>query len=364
MRHGTPGEGLSRVPAAGPAGAAPDGAPPGDPVPVIDVHTHFFPHTWPDLAERFGSPDWPWMRHDGPATATVMVGDREFRPVDASCWDPAVRLFAMDAAGVDVQVISPTPVLFGYGRDPAHALDCARIFNDAAREIAAGGRGRLVTLAQVPLQDIDAACAEVTRCLRDGHAGVEIGNHVGDRYPDDAGIVTFLQHCAAEGAAVFVHPWDMADPPATRDWMLRWTVGMPTETHLSIARMILGGAFDRLPRTLRICFAHGGGSFAYWLGRMDNAWRRRDLARGVCQEPPSRYTDRFLVDSAVFDHRSLRLLVEVMGDDRVLLGSDYPFPLGEEKPGELVRTSPDLLDAAKARVLGGNAARFLGPVAA
>jgi aminocarboxymuconate-semialdehyde decarboxylase len=141
--------------------------------------------------------------------------------------------------------------------------------------------------------------------------------------------------------------------------MMAWTVGMPAETQLGIVSMILGGAFDRLPEQLRLCFAHGGGSFAFLLGRLDNAWRRREIVRGKSQDIPSSYLRRFYVDSAVFDAAALRFLADVMGEDRVLLGSDYPFPLGEEFVGELIRNASGFDDAAKARLLGGNALEFL-----
>jgi aminocarboxymuconate-semialdehyde decarboxylase len=142
--------------------------------------------------------------------------------------------------------------------------------------------------------------------------------------------------------------------------VLPWLVAMPAETQLGILSLILSGAFERLPRSLKICFAHGGGSFAFLLGRVENAWRHRDIVRQDCPQPPSAYVDRFWVDSAVFDERALRLLVEVMGIDRVMLGSDYPFPLGEQRIGRLVRDAAVLSDAAKARLLGANAAAFFG----
>ena len=327
---------------------------------AIDIHTHFFPKDWPSLADRFGTPDWPWMRHDAPGSAMVMVGEREFRAVDSRCWDPDLRLEAMDRDGIDIQAMSATPVLFSYGREPGEALEAARIFNDAALEIAAGADGRILTFCQVPLQDVDVACRELDRSLENGHRGVEIGNHVGDDYPDDAGILDFLRHCADVGAPVFVHPWDMRPPIAMTGQMMPWTVGKPTETHLSIVRLILSGAFDQLPSSLQICFAHGGGNFAFWLGRLVNAWNRVAAARGACEQSPDAYVDRFSVDCAVFDHRSLRLLIDVMGEDQVLLGSDFPFPMGEERVGGLIRSSPNLSDDTKAKVLRDNGRRFLG----
>ena len=326
---------------------------------TIDIHNHFFPESWPDLAARFGTPDWPWIRHTGNGKAIIMVGDREFRHIYSACWDPETRLQEMDRDSVDVQVISATPVLFAYARPAAHALDCARLFNDAALELCSRGKGRLKSLCQVPLQDIDAACAELTRAMKDGHLGVQIGNHVGDKNLDDEGIITFLTHCANEGAAVLVHPWDMMARERMPNYMMPWTVGMPAETQLSLVALILSGAFDRLPSNLRICFAHGGGSFVFLLGRMENAWHHHPVARGKSEFAPIHYLNRFLVDSAVFGQSALDFLVQAMGDDRVLLGSDYPFPLGEERVGKLIRNS-NLRDESKAKLLGGNAARFLG----
>jgi aminocarboxymuconate-semialdehyde decarboxylase len=327
---------------------------------MIDIHTHFLPRSWPDLAARFSTPDWPWLRHGAGGKAMLMVGEREFRPVTAACWDAAVRLEAMDRDGVEVQIMCATPLLFAYQRPAAQALECARIFNDAAREICAHAPRRLKSLCQVPLQDPELACRELSRALADGHLGVHIGNHVGERELHDEGIVMFLEHCAAEGAAVFVHPWDMMGQERMPKYQLPWLVAMPAETQLSILWLILSGAFERLPRSLRLCFAHGGGSFPYLLGRVDNAWRNRDIVREDCPHPPSSYLDRFCVDGAVFSADALEFLVNTMGEERVMLGSDYPFPLGEQRVGSLARTHPTLTARARARLLHENAAAFFG----
>lgn len=328
-------------------------------MPVIDIHNHFFPRTWPDLAARYGTPNWPWIKHTEAGKAEIMVGDRFFRHIYSACWDPEVRLAEMDRDGVDIQVISATPVLFAYDRPAEHALDCAKLFNDAALELCAKGKGRLKSLCQVPLQDIDSSCQELSRCMRAGHLGVQIGNHVGEKNLDDSGIVNFLHHCADENAVVLVHPWDMFGQSRMPKYMMPWTVGMPAETQLGIVALILGGAFDKLPENLRICFAHGGGSFAFLLGRLQNAWEHHPVARGFCERSPGDYLNRFYVDSAVFDRRALRFLVETVGAERVMLGSDYPFPLGEHRIGDLIRSS-DLPEATKPKLLGQNAIQFLG----
>ena len=322
---------------------------------AIDVHSHVVPHGWPDLGEGR-----PWLRVENERDAMIMIGTEEFRRVSAECWDADVRLADMDADGVALQVASPTPVFFGYDLPGTEAEKVCRIMNDLTLEICAGGDGRLLPFAQVPLQDADAACRELERCLAAGHLGVEIGNHVGDRDLDDDGIVTFLQHAAGLGAPVFVHPWDMATSPRLERWMARWLTGMPAETHLSVLAMVLGGVFDRVPESLRICFAHGGGSFACWLGRLENAWHRRPDLVATSALPPSGYLGRFFVDSVVFDPRALRLLVDTVGADRVLMGSDYPYPLGERPAGAVVHAADELDEASRAKILRGNAEVFLG----
>jgi len=325
---------------------------------VTDVHTHYVPRGWPALP---GSGPRPALRVDGPATATIMLGERPFRTITDAAWNADVRLAHMDAHGVHRQVLSPTPVFFSYEQAADAAARTAEIFNDLALGLAAEAPDRLLPFCQVPLQDTDAACRELDRAVAAGHVGVEIGNHVGDRDLDDAGIVTVLQHAAALGVPVFVHPWDMPESPRSGRWMAQWLVGMPAETHLSLLALVLGGVFDLVGPELRICFAHGGGSFPFWVGRMDNAWRERHDVIGTSALPPSGYLDRFLVDSVVFDERALRLLVDTMGAERVLLGTDYPYPLGEQAAGSLIRGASFLTNAERDLLLGGNAAAFLGP---
>ena len=297
---------------------------------------------------------------DSATAATIMLGDREFRRITDACWNADTRLADMDADGIDVQVVLPTPVFFGYDRNAADAARIAAIFNDLTLEVTAQAPDRLVPFCQVPLQDTDAAITELDRCIANGHRGVEIGNHVGDRDLDDAPILDFLRRCAEHDVAVFVHPWDMAPTPRADPWMLEWLVGMPAESQLSLLRLALSGAFDRLPESLRLGFAHGGGSFAYWLGRADNAWHnRRDLVGADSEHPPSAYAHRAYVDSVVFTPSALGLLIEAHGADRVLLGSDYPYPLGERPAGAVVHAAR-VDDDERAAILGGNAARFLG----
>jgi len=327
---------------------------------VIDMHTHFFPRITREEAAALDPQRAPWLRVEADGSGQIMAGDKPFRPVQAMLWEVARRLEAMDRDGIDVQIFCATPVMFGYAYPAAAALAWCQRMNDRALEFAAHAPQRLKALAQVPLQDGDAACREASRAKAAGHLGVQIGNHMGEKNLDDEALVAFLAHCGREDIPVLVHPWDMMGAERMKKWMLPWLVSMPAETQLGIVSLILSGAFERLPRTLKLCFAHGGGSFAWLLGRVDNAWQNRDIVRQDCPQPPSRYVDRFSVDSAVFDARALSLLVEVMGAERVMLGSDAPFPLGEQQVGALVRGHGGLSPREKQAILGGNAARFFG----
>ncbi|WP_433324059.1 amidohydrolase family protein [Spirillospora sp. CA-294931] len=326
---------------------------------VIDVHAHVFPRISRAESRILAGAGEPWLRENGDGTGAMMAGDAEYRPVRAELWDAEARVAAMDRSSVDVQVVSSTPLMFGYDAEPARAAEWCELVNQRILEYCAQAPDRLVPLCQVPLQDTALAAATATKARAAGHRGVHIGNHVGVRYPDDAAIVDFLAHCADEGIPVLVHPWDMLGGDRMEGrYMLPWLVGMAAETQLSILSLILSGGFERLPRSLNLCFCHGGGSFAYLLGRADNAWRNRDIVRKDSPMPPSAYTDRFHVDSAVFDPRALRLLLDVMGTERVMLGTDFPFPLGELDPGATIRACDGLTDADRAALLGGNARRF------
>lgn len=326
----------------------------------VDMHAHFFPRIPRGEAAALHAERAPWLAIDADGEGGhIMLGERRFRPVRRTLWDARRRVEELDAQGIDLQINCATPVMFGYAFEPRAAADWAARQNDRALEFAAVAPRRLAVMAQVPLQDLDLACAEASRCKAAGHVGVQIGNHLGDRDLDDAQLVQFLIHCAQQSIPVFVHPWDMMGGAGRMNkWKLPWLVGMPAETQLGILSLILSGAFERIPAGARICFAHGGGAFAFLLGRADNAWHRRGIVRQDCPHPPSHYVSRFHVDSVVFDAGALRLLIDRMGVDRVMLGSDHPFPLGESVIGALIDGAEGLHAAQRARLLAQNAVDF------
>ncbi len=325
------------------------------------MHSHFLPAITREEAQAADAQRAPWLAAEaGADTGQIMLGDKPFRPVTRALWDADFRVAELDAQGVQMQVVCATPVMFGYAWDAARAADWATRMNDRALTFCARHPTRLKALAQVPLQDLALARREATRATQAGCIGVQIGNHLGDKDLDHEQLVDFLIHCANGGIPVLVHPWDMMGAGRMKKWMLPWLVAMPAETQLGMVSLILSGALERIPSSLKICFAHGGGSFAYLLGRVDNAWRHRDIVRADCPQLPSSYARRFHVDSAVFDRGALRLLSEVMGVDRIMLGSDYPFPLGEQRIGSLIREA-GLFDAAQQEhMLRGNALAFFG----
>ncbi|XDZ52479.1 amidohydrolase family protein [Neisseriaceae bacterium CLB008] len=325
---------------------------------IIDIHSHFFPKLSQAEAAALNRATAPWLKVSADKRlGDIYIDDQPFRPVYDALWDGKVRLEALDQQGLDVQIVCATPVMFAYAEPIAKAEAWNQRMNDLGSEFCAADPNRLKVLAQVPLQDIDAACKEVSRVKKNGHVGVQIGNHVGDKSLNDEGILTFLNHCAAENMPVLVHPWDMMGDVRMEKWMLKWLVSMPAETQLGGLSLILSGAMNRLSPDLKICLAHGGGSLPYLIGRVDNAWRHRDIVREDCPELPSSYLNRFWVDSAVFDPDALMFLVNKMGADRVMLGSDTPFPLGEQQVGALVANSP-LEAQVKQNILGDNAAQF------
>ena len=337
-----------------------DDAPPPTASFKIDLHTHILPPSWPNLRERYGYGGFVELEHFAPCRARMVIDGRAFREVADNCWDPARRLEECDREGVHVQVLSTVPVMFSYWAKSNDGQDLSRILNDHLAWVVATNPKRFVGLGTVPLQNPDLAIAELERCVVDLRlAGVEIGTHVNAWNLDHPELFPFFKRAAELGAAVFVHPWEMLAPERMPKYWLQWLVGMPTETTIAICSVIFGGVLERLPN-LRICFAHGGGSFPGTLGRIEHGFHARpDLVAVDNPHPPSKYLDRFYVDSLTHDAEGLRLLLRLMGANRIALGSDYPFPLGEDRPGTLIESMADLPPDAKEWLLHRTALEFL-----
>ena len=321
----------------------------------IDVHTHILPEKLPDLGPGFVR-----LEPGGPGRARMTIDGKLFREIGSNCWDAPTRIAESDRDGVNVQVLSTVPVMFSYGAEPKRALDLSRRLNDHIAGVQAERPDRFAGLGTVPMQDPERAIRELERCVRDlGLAGVQIGSNVNGANLDSPGLFPVFEAAQDLGAAVFVHPWQMIGGDRTARYWLAWLVGMPAETSLAICSLIFGGVLERLPR-LRIAFAHGGGAFPGTFGRIAHGFEvRPDLCAVENAVPPGEYLRRIYVDSLVHDPLALRFLVERMGAERIALGSDYPFPLGEARPGELI-DSCGFPEKTRARLLHGTALEWLG----
>lgn len=331
-----------------------------DPLLKIDLHTHILPESWPDLRARYGYGGFVCLEHHRPGWARMAIDGVPFREVPATTWDPAPRLEECDRHRVDVQVLSTVPVMFSYWAKPQDALDLSRLLNDRIAATAAAHPKRFVGLGTLPMQAPDLAVPELERCVRElGLAGVQIGTHVNDWNLDQPELFPVFEAARDVGAALFIHPWDMIGRERMPKYWLPWLVGMPAEASLAICSLIFGGVLEKLPG-LRIAFAHGGGSFPGTLGRIERGFTARpDLCAVDNDINPRDYIDRIYFDSLVHDADTLRFLLQLAGPERVALGSDYPFPLGEEVAGRLIESMPDLSAAARDRLLAGTALEFL-----
>lgn len=342
----------------------------------IDLHTHILPREWPDLDAKFGYPGFIRLDHYAPCCARMMKGERIFREITDNVWEPARRLEEMDAAGVTLQVLSTVPVMFSYWAKPRDALELSRFLNDHIAKVVRAYPTRFAGLATLPLQDPESAAAELERSVKElGLRGAEIGTHVdanehchgAECRNLDHESLDVLWHTAEEiDAAIFVHPWDMLGKSRMTKYWLPWLVGMPAETSLAICSMMFGGVFERHPK-LRVAFAHGGGAFPFTFGRIEHAFHvRPDLVAITNKTDPRNYMAsgsrpaRFYVDSLVHDPASLHLLLKLFGPNRVALGSDYPFPLGEALPGALLESMTELDETEREQVLWRTAEEFLG----
>jgi len=325
----------------------------------IDVHAHILPPSWPDLAERYGDPRWPSLQHADGCSARIMVDGGLFREVTDQLFVTERRLADMDRTGVDRQVLSTVPVMFSYWAKPAHTRELSRHLNEHLAAVVHEHPSRFSGLGTVPLNDPDMAIAELERCMLElGMVGVEIGTNVAGLDLDDPRFLPFFQRAAELAAMVLVHPWQVVGRNRLVRYYFLYTIAMPSETAFAVGALLFGGVLERVPG-LRVVFAHGGGSVPFIIGRMEQGWRVWEPAREHLAASPISSLARCYFDSIVWDEASLELLVRRVGADRVLLGSDYPFIMGEERPGELIERSA-LSAEDKQLLLGGNAERLLG----
>jgi aminocarboxymuconate-semialdehyde decarboxylase len=317
------------------------------------------PATMPNWTQKFGYGEFIHLEHRE-CDACMMKGDKVFRVVEKNSYDVTERLKDMEDTDVTIQVLSTIPVLFNYWAKPADGLETSRFFNDHIAETVAKEPHHFIGLGTVPMQDTELAVKEMERCIKElKMPGVEIGTNINGDNLSDKKFFPFYDAAEKLGCALFIHPWEMMGEKQMEKYWLPWLVGMPAETSRAICSMIFGGVFEQFPK-LRVAFAHGGGSFPFTLGRIEHGFKvRPDLTTIDNPVNPREYTGRFWVDSLVHDKKALSYLLDLIGENNICLGSDYPFPLGEHKPGRLIEKM-DISKKAKRKLLYRNALDWLG----
>lgn len=325
----------------------------------IDIHTHILPREIPDWKQRFGYGGFVTLEHHKPCCARMLKDDGKFfREVENNLWSAERRIEECDSFGVAVQVLSTVPVMFSYWAKAQDGLEISKFLNNGIAQIVREFPRRFIGLGTVPMQDTTLAIQELGRCKQIGLVGVQIGTNVNQLNLGEPQFFDFFKACEEAGMAVFVHPWEMMGESSMQKYWLPWLVGMPAETSRAICSLIFSGVLEKC-RNLRICFAHGGGSFPATLGRIEHGFEARpDLMAIDNPHSPRNYLGKFWLDSLVHDASMLEYLINLVGAQRVALGTDYPFPLGETEAGKLIESSA-FDEETKAKLFHGAALEWL-----
>ena len=302
----------------------------------IDMHTHIMPREMPDFARKFGYGDFIMLNHVEPGMANMMQGRRFFRKITENCWNPEMRIAEYEQFNTQVQVVCTIPVLFSYWAKPEDGAEVARFLNDDLAQSIAPYKKNYIGLGTLPMQDTDLAIKELERCKELGFPGIQIGSNINDKNLDEQEFYPIFEACQDLGMAVFVHPWNMMGMDQMKKYWLPWLVGMPAETSRAICSMVFAGIFEKLPE-LRVCFAHSGGSFIPTIGRIEHGFNcRPDLVAIDSDINPRESLGKFWVDCITHDADALKYIIDKVGSEKVCLGSDYPFPLGDLEIGKFI----------------------------
>jgi aminocarboxymuconate-semialdehyde decarboxylase len=287
----------------------------------------------------------------------ILLGNIPIGPITSHYHDLNVRLRSMDKQGVAVHALSLMPPMV-YWADGALGLRLARLVNDAMAEATRTHPDRFVALATLPLQDPEAAVTEAERAVTElGCRGLYLGTNVRGKELADRLFLSVFERIYTLRVPIFLHPLNIIGAQRFTGYYLHNLLGNPFDTAVAAANLIFSGLLDRFPK-LEICLPHAGGAFPYLIGRINHGWKVREECRAL-KKPPSSYLRRFTYDTISHAPEALRYLINLVGADRVMLGSDYCFDMGYERPVEVVNRLPGLTRAEREKILGANAARVL-----
>lgn len=317
------------------------------------------PEKMPNWYERFGYGEFIHLEHHKPCCARMIKGDKFFREIESNCWEPKDRLLDMENTSVDMQVLSTIPVLFNYWAKAKDGNETSRFFNDHIAQCVDFFPDKFIGLGTVPMQDVDLAIREMERVVKVlKMPGIQIGSNVNQVNLSHESFIPFWEAAQELNCSIFIHPWEMMGEGDMAEYWLPWLVGMPAETSRAICSLLFAGIFEKFPK-IKFAFAHGGGSFPATVGRVEHGWAvRPDLCAIDNPKNPRNYLGHFWVDSLVHDTHAFELLMNTVGHQRICCGSDYPFPLGEHKPGELIE-SMSIDEKLKENMLWNNAMEWL-----
>ncbi len=271
------------------------------------------------------------------------------------------RLQDMDRMGVDIQAICPAPYQFFYWTEADYGAELAREVNEGIARIAADRPDRFVGMGSVPLQDSQLAIRELNHCVKNlGMRGIEICTNVNGKNLTDPSLKLdkFFARAEELGVVIFMHPLGYTQADRLTHHYFNNVIGNPLDSTVAVSHLIFDGVMQRYPK-LKFVVAHGGGFIAHYWARMDHAWRARPDCRTIIKNPPSSYLEKFYFDTITFDPEMLKRLIERFGADHVVLGTDYPYDMGEEDPLGLIAQVKKLSRADRQLIEGGNAARLL-----
>jgi aminocarboxymuconate-semialdehyde decarboxylase len=325
----------------------------------IDVHTHIVPENFPPYAGKGKDVPWPSMAPAQACHRHVMISGKLYRTVTDGCWSVPRRIEEMGAMHVTRQAISPMPELLSYWLPLDDAKVMIRFLNDEIARMIAAAPERFIGLGAVPLQNMDAALNELTHVVKTlKFSGVEIASHVNGVSIGDARFEPFFAEAERLGAAIFVHALRPAGQDRIVGAFAEQAVCFPGDVALACASMITGGIASKHPG-LRIAFSHGGGTMAILMPRLVHAWNVSPKAKESLPESPATIAKRFFYDELVFDPEAVKFLIKQFGSSQIVVGTDYPFALGDTKPMEtLQKTGVDA--ATLTAITSSNARRFLG----